>query len=141
MAPAPPAVLGAVFVGGSLGGLARHGLAEAFTAGASDGTWPTGTLVANIAGAFLLGVVLAAFAAPHVDRRAALLGPGLCGALTTFSALQIEVVRLADDGHAATAVALLAVTLAAGAAAVLAGGRVGRTLRGDDRGDARPAPT
>ncbi len=119
--PERPRLVPAVFLGGALGGLARHGLAEAWGAGAEAGAWPWGTLVANIAGAFLLGLVLVGFAQPHRRRLPAALGPGLCGALTTFSALQIEAVRLADDGHPLTAAVLLVVTVCAGYAAFRAG--------------------
>jgi CrcB protein len=117
----------AVFVGGAAGGLARWGLSDWLGAGAHAGAWPWGTFVANVAGALLLGAVAASLM-HHPDRRhlraGDLLGPGLCGALTTFSTLQVEVVRLADDGHVGTAVGYLVATVAAGLAAV----RIGEAL-------------
>lgn len=122
-------MLGAVLLGGAVGGLARWGLADGLGAGADAGAWPWGTLVANVLGALLLGAVAASLS-HHPDRLrlrgAMLLGPGLCGALTTFSALQLEVVRLLRDGRAATAAAYLLVTLAAGLAALAAGDRLVR---------------
>lgn len=127
--PGRPRHVSAVFVGGALGGLARYGLAEAWGAGGDAGAWPWGTLAANVAGAFLLGVVLTAFAAPHRDRLPSALGPGFCGALTTFSALQLEAVRLAEEGHAGTAGASLAVTIAVGYVAFRAGEAAARRDR------------
>ncbi len=110
----------AVFLGGAVGGLARWGLSDWLGAGAGGGDWPWGTLVANTLGAFVLGAVVVHLRAPR-PRVHALLGPGLCGALTTFSGLQLEVVRLLRDGHASTALAYLAVTLVTGLAAVRLG--------------------
>lgn len=126
-------MFGAVLLGGAVGGLARWGLADGLGAGGHAGAWPWGTLVANVVGALLLGAVAASLSG-HPDRLrlrgAMLLGPGLCGALTTFSALQLEVVRLLRDGHAPTALAYLLVTLAAGLAAVAAGDRLVRRRAG-----------
>lgn len=52
-----------------------------------------------------------------------LLGTGLCGALTTFSAFQIETIRLAKDGRPGLAVAYVTASLLAGMA-LAAGGSV-----------------
>ncbi len=103
----------AVFVGGCLGALARAGLDRTLPA---DHVWPWATLIAN-----LVGTALLAWFATRLQERLPpttywrpLLGTGLCGALTTFSTLQIEVIRLGRDGHEALAVAYFAVTLVAG---------------------------
>ncbi|MTD45377.1 fluoride efflux transporter CrcB [Conexibacter sp. W3-3-2] len=116
----------AVFLGGALGGLARWGLADGLGAGAHDGAWPTGTMVANLLGALVLGIVAARLLrhpdpSPRRARAGALLGPGLCGALTTFSTLQVEAVRLIDTGHPGTALAYMAVTITGGFALVRVG--------------------
>lgn len=114
----------AVFLGGALGGLARWGLSDWLGAGAQGGDWPWGTFAANLLGALVLGLV-AARLLRHPDaprpRVGAFLGPGLCGALTTFSTLQIEAVRLLDDGHAVTAVAYVCASVTAGFALVQVG--------------------
>jgi CrcB protein len=50
-------------------------------------------------------------------------GTGFCGALTTFSALQLELLEMLDAGHALLAAAYVAASLAGGLALVrLAGG-------------------
>ena len=118
--------LGAVFAGGFAGTLARAQLAEALQH--ASATWPWATLVANVAGAFVLGYVAtrlragalpAAFAGP-------LLGPGLCGALTTFSTLQLELLAMLDEGRLGLASGYVLVSVAAGLAAVALGTRLAR---------------
>jgi CrcB protein len=109
--------LTAVFAGGCAGALARVALSEAWPA--DPGSWPWATLLVNVAGAFVLGLVVSG------GPRGALLGPGFCGALTTFSTLQLEVLEMLDDGRVALAAAYLAVSVAAGLCAVEIAGRRG----------------
>lgn len=105
----PPAELAAVFVGGALGAVARAAVAEALPYG---GGWPWATLVVNLAGAFLLGLVAGRLAG--AGARAAFLGPGFCGALTTFATLQVELLDMLDDGALGLAAGYAAVSLGAG---------------------------
>lgn len=112
--------LSAVFAGGALGALARTGLGEAWPA--VPGQWPWVTFAVNLAGCLALGAVLV-LTAPATPRRG-LLGPGLCGGLTTFSTLQVELLTLLRDGDAALAVAYASVSVVAGLAAVEAGRRL-----------------
>ena len=86
--------LAAVFAGGCAGAIVRAQLAETVGGG---GAWPWATFVANVGGAFLLGYVAAWLRdrGPAADLRLRLLGTGFCGALTTFSTLQLELL-----GHA-----------------------------------------
>jgi CrcB protein len=51
---------------------------------------------------------------PPTAYRRPLLGTGLCGALTTFSTLQLELLDLLDSGHAALAAAYAAASLCGG---------------------------
>jgi CrcB protein len=113
-----------VFAGGAAGGLARVGLAEAFPV--APGTWPWATLVANLAGSALLGFVLVRLATAPADRgRRPLLAQGLCGGLTTFSTLQLELFDLLDASRPATAALYAAVSLGLGLLALTAGARAG----------------
>ena len=109
-----PRVALAVVLGGALGAIARRGLLVALP---FDGRgWPWATFAANLAGTAVLGLLLAV--AQHLPARAILLRPflgaGFCGALTTFSALQLELIRLGRSGHAALAAGYVAASLAGG---------------------------
>ncbi len=110
--------LAAIFTGGFLGAIARAEVAQALPA--DDGQWPWATFLVNVLGAFLLGY----FATRLQERlplsayRRPLLGTGFCGALTTFSTMQVELLRMLDTGRVALAVAYALVSVAAGFAAV-----------------------
>lgn len=120
---APPrwTLLAAVFVGGALGTLLRAALAEWFPH--EPGAWPWATLAANVAGAFVIGVVVGL--APRLMERdgrlQSFLATGICGGLTTFATLQVELVLLVDDGAWGVAAGYTAVSLVAGYASVMAG--------------------
>lgn len=114
--------LGAIFLGGALGALLRAGLAEAFPVGAGD--WPWATFVVNIAGAALLGYWFTTLS--HTSYRRPLLTTGFCGALTTFSTVQVELLEMLDAGRLALAVLYLGVSVAAGLAGVQAATAAGR---------------
>jgi CrcB protein len=91
--------LAAIFAGGFLGALARAELAEALPYRA--GRWPWATFIVNIVGAFLLGYLTTRLQErlPVSAYRRPLLGTGFCGALTTFSTMQLELLRMLDGGH------------------------------------------
>ncbi|WBY02305.1 fluoride efflux transporter CrcB [Ramlibacter tataouinensis] len=98
-------------LGASAGALARWQLALWLNTG---GTWlPLGTLVANLAGGWLIGLLVAILQAhPHIDPvwRLALI-TGFLGALTTFSTFSMETVQLLQADRLAQAAALTALHL------------------------------
>jgi fluoride exporter len=106
--------LAAIFAGGFLGALARVLLVQ--VAPATPGGWPWATFVANVAGTLLLGY----FATRLQERlpvsayRRPLLGTGLCGALTTFSTIQLEVLGMLTDGRTGLAVAYVLTSIGVG---------------------------
>jgi len=72
---------------------------------------PPGTLVANLVGAYIIGIAIAYFAtAPSISGEWRLLIiTGFCGGLTTFSTFSAEVVSLLQQGRAAVAGGVVAV--------------------------------
>ncbi|WP_144406476.1 fluoride efflux transporter FluC [Arthrobacter sp. SPG23] len=112
-----------VIAGGVFGALARYGLSTVLPA--PDG-WPLPTLIINLTGALLLGVLLEALVrrGPDAGRRRMvrlLAGTGFMGAFTTYSTLALETNTLIGAGRIADAVIYVAVTLIGGAIATVAG--------------------
>ena len=87
---------------------------------ARPGSWPWATLLVNLLGCLLLGVLTAR--APS-RRLAVLLGTGALGGFTTASAAALDARLLAE--RPAVAAAYLAATLVGGALAAAAGLRLG----------------
>ena len=76
--------LAVIALGGVLGAEARYGLATAIPHG--DSGWPWATLLTNLVGSFVIGVLMVVVErrAPHPLVRP-FLGVGICGGFTTFS--------------------------------------------------------
>lgn len=108
----------AIVAGGLAGALARAGLERAFPW--NGHAWPWPTFVANVAGTLLLGFFATRLQErlPPSTFKRPLLGTGFCGALTTFSTFQIELLKLLRHDEFATAGAYLAASLATGLAGV-----------------------
>lgn len=88
-----------VAVGGAAGAVLRY-MVDAWAAARFGRRFPVGTLLVNVAGSLLLGLLAgAAVAYPW----GTLLGTGFCGALTTYSTFGAETVRLAQGRHTALA--------------------------------------
>jgi fluoride exporter len=116
----------AIFAGGFLGATARAAVVEFL--GRPPGDWPWATLLVNLLGALVLGWVLTRFppGAALGRYRRPFLAAGFCGALTTFSTLQIELVQMIDRGAWGLAAGYTAVSLTGGLLAVHAGIRLVR---------------
>ncbi|HSV40702.1 MAG TPA: CrcB family protein [Nocardioidaceae bacterium] len=108
-----------VAAGGAAGATLRYALGEWFPEAA--GAFPWTTLAINVAGSFLLAVLLSRSPRPEVQ---ALLGPGLLGGFTTLSAYSEQTRQLLDSGDAGLAVLYVAGTLAACLVAVALARRV-----------------
>ena len=123
-------VIAVVFAGGCLGGAARYWVTSTHPGGA----FPWSTLAVNLAGAFLLAlvVVIASELVPSRYLRP-LVGTGFCGALTTFSSVVVAVDRLFAHHRAAIAIGYLLATIAGGLAAAVLGLLLGRSLAGGRR--------
>jgi fluoride exporter len=107
----------AVFLGGCAGALLRVLLIEAFPV--DPGHWPWATVIANLLGAFALGVISTLLPPSAYGRP--LLGTGFCGALTTFSTMQLELLRMLERGEEGLALIYASVSIVAGLLAVIAG--------------------
>ena len=107
----------AIFAGGAVGALARTGLSSAFPVA----SWPWVTFAVNVAGAFALGYFVTRLQErlPLSAYKRPLLGTGFCGALTTFSTIQIELLNLLDDHAYGRAAVYLAGTVVCGYLAVM----------------------
>ncbi len=104
----------AIFAGGFLGTAARAALAQSITA-RPDG-WPWATFAVNMLGAALIGYLITRLQErlpPSLYRRA-LLGTGLCGGLTTFSTMMLELARMIEAGQSELAAAYALASLAGG---------------------------
>lgn len=111
--------LGAIFAGGSVGAIARAAVGKALTHAPDQ--WPWSTLTVNILGAFLLGYFATRLQErlPLSSYRRPFLGTGICGALTTFSTMQVELLDMIDGDDWGLAFGYATVSVAAGFAAVL----------------------
>ena len=110
--------IAAIFVGGALGTLLGAGLAEAFPHSATAWPWPT--FGVNIVAAFLLGYFVTRLQErlPLSSYRRPLLGTGLCGGLSTFSTMQVEILKMISAGAWGLAAGYAAASIVTGYAAV-----------------------
>jgi len=113
-------------LGGALGALARWAAAEALPT--APGGWPWATLLVNVTGCLLLGVLVGVLAArsPEPAWARPFLAVGVLGGYTTYSTFAVEVVDLMDDGAVALAAGYVLVSVAGGVAAVAVGALAGR---------------
>lgn len=92
-----------IATGGALGALARYGMATAVYRMTSE-SFPWGTLVVNLSGSFVLGVLVELFEASVISpEMRSLLTIGFLGAYTTFSTYTLESVNLLRQGEIALA--------------------------------------
>jgi len=119
----------AIACGGAVGALARVGLAQAFPS--SPGSWPWATFAVNIAGALMIGYFVTRLQErlPVSTLRRPLLGTGFCGALTTFSTVQIELLRMIDQHRLGLATGYLVASVIGGYFAVFASSAAVRRVR------------
>ncbi len=111
-----------IFLGAGFGGTLRHWVnqisAQLFGVG-----FPFGTLIVNVLGSLLMGIVISIFAfkGEFLQHSRLFLTTGVLGGFTTFSAYSLDVVMLYERGENMLALgyALASVTLSVGA--VLAG--------------------
>lgn len=87
-----------VALGGSIGAVFRY-LISIFMIQVFGSSFPFGTLLVNVLGSFLMGVIYALGQMSHISPELkALIGIGLLGALTTFSTFSNETLLLLQEG-------------------------------------------
>ena len=118
-----------IAVGSAIGGVSRY-LVGGLTQRLMGGTFPVGTLLINVTGSFLLGLILrygveTATLTPEVR---ALLTIGFCGGYTTFSTFSYETVVLAEDGQWTRAALYVALSVGLSLVATFLGFATAREL-------------
>ena len=127
-ATSPLAATGLVALGGGAGAVARYQLGRWLTSAlgpAAVAAFPWATLAVNLLGSLAMGL-LAGWLAKHGGSASGetwrlLVGVGLLGGFTTFSAFSFEMMMLIERGQAAQAVIYAAVSIFAGLTALYIG--------------------
>ncbi len=114
-----------IFIGGGFGSVCRYALAG-WGQRLTNGSFPLGTMIVNVLGCFIIGLLNYLFSGPYLIRaeyRVALT-IGLLGGFTTFSTFGWETFALANDGQGLRAVMNLLLSVTLGFSAVLLGYRL-----------------
>jgi CrcB protein len=116
----------AIFVGGAIGSVVRAALGVTLVH--DEASWPWATLLVNIVAAFALGYFSTRLLErlPASNYRRPFLGTGICGGLSTFSTLNVEIVQLVHAHAWAVAVGYCLASLIGGLVAVHLGTQVVR---------------
>jgi len=132
MRPAPQLdrqELAAIFAGGFIGAIARAALAQSLHVGADE--WPWATFAVNILAALLLGYFITRLQErlPPSTYRRSFLGTGICGALSTFSTMMVELLAMIEGAHWTLAIGYAATSICGGFAAVFLATKTVRRAR------------
>lgn len=111
--------LAAIAAGGAIGAVARVWIGRHLTS--PDGSWPWGTFIINITGSFALAYFATRLQErlPQSTYRRPLLGTGFCGAYTTFSTMQVEILKITEAHRYGLAATYALVSIAAGVVAIM----------------------
>lgn len=119
-----------VFVGAGAGGTLRYALGT-WIQELSGSSFPWGTLTINITGSLFLGFLYALLeGTAAIPEWRLLLGVGLCGGYTTFSAFSYESLRLLQDGEFGRGAAYILASVLLALTATLLGFRGAASLLG-----------
>ena len=117
-----------VMAGGAIGTAARY-LTGRATLAAFGPAWPWGTLTVNLVGGFLMGILVGALARTGGGETArAVLGVGVLGGFTTFSAFSLDTVTMLERGDLAPALGYVALSVAGSVAALALGLHLTRSV-------------
>ena len=117
-----------VFLGAGLGGAMRHGVNLAAVRALGYG-FPFGTLIVNVAGSFLIGLLAGYFAfRTGIDQHLRLfLTTGILGGFTTFSAFSLDAALLFERHEYWLGAAYVAASVGVSLLALLVGLAIYRT--------------
>jgi CrcB protein len=120
--------IAAIFLGGAVGSLLRVWIAHTLVSNVA--TWPWATFIVNVSGCFVLALIATGVRElePESPHWHPLLGTGLCGAYTTFSTMQLELVGMIDHDRYGLVAAYAATSIIAGYLAISMGSRLVRDL-------------
>lgn len=120
-----------IAVGGALGSVLRY-LVSGWTQRWTDQPVPLGTLIVNVAGCFVIGLLATLLTGPVIVREEwrLLVLVGLLGGFTTFSTFAFETAQLLGDGQYAFAVLNVTLSNLLGLAGVWIGLRASQALFG-----------
>lgn len=121
--------LAAIFVGGAAGAALRVKLSDAYPTTANS--WPWIVFAINVSGAFVLGFVVTRLQErlPLSTYQRPLVGTGFCGAFTTFSTMQLELLEMIDHRRWGLVAGYTVGSLAAGYLAVFVATAMVRRVR------------
>ncbi|MCA9055057.1 MAG: fluoride efflux transporter CrcB [Planctomycetaceae bacterium] len=130
MTASPLTTLGVVALGGAIGAVARYQIALA-TVALYPRFAPAGTLVANVLGCFLIGLLMVLAQSQILSETSRQLWvTGGLGALTTFSTFGWQTVELVREGRLTLALLNVGLNGGLGFGAVIAGIWIGRRAIG-----------
>jgi CrcB protein len=109
-----------VALGGALGASARYLTTVTATRVMGHG-YPWGTLVVNVLGSFLMGVLVVVLARKGGNAYAPLLMTGVLGGFTTFSAFSLDAFTLFERGQMGAAAGYVLASVVLSIAAIVAG--------------------
>ena len=118
-----------VFLGAGIGGAGRHGV-NVLAARLVGTAFPAGTLVINVLGCLLMGLIAGFFAfRGHLPQEARLfLATGVLGGFTTFSAFSLDLFDMVARGEAVLGAAYAVSSVAGSVIALLVGFSLGKVV-------------
>ncbi len=118
-------------IAGGLGTVARYGVVAGCRSIPILQRFPMGTLVVNVVGSFLMGVVISTTVKSiSKDDYFMVVGTGFLGGFTTFSAFELDTYNLLQTDQIAKCGAYVLLNVGLGFLGLLAGQFIGRRLSG-----------
>jgi len=110
-----------IFIGGGMGALSRYGVSCLFPIEAGSNKLPYSTLLCNVLGCLLIGILFAWQKNYNPSWLQPLLITGLLGGFTTFSAFGLDTQKLIQNGATGTAILYVSISVTLGLATVFLG--------------------